>query len=282
MGPYINSCVAAARGFRFRTAATVLPRLFGVRTALTVRSPNRSDGTAATSTMRVRPEAPPPSFFFRPARRGGLPSAGRSEAPPPAAAGRRSVELGPRASPGPDHSVEGGTGVVATGKFCAPGLFAARRPTVAAAPSAAAGRPQAAKAVACNSRTATAGGRVPHRGLSVPLPQRCRSALLQLPLCLLQALAIPVRLAIRQQRAEAEPVETRPDQCRSLSTVRIGPTPAPDGGQARRCQSAPQPGQRAGASNSRMDRCALSGAAFTLAAQRLPAQSRRFCASLAH
>ena len=34
--------------------------------------------------------------------------------------------------------------------------------------------------------------------------------------------------------------------------------------QLRRCQSAPQPGQLAGASNSQIDRCALSGAAFTL------------------
>ena len=97
---------------------------------------------------------------------------------------------------------------------------------LAALPAAAAGRPQAAKAVACNSRTATAGGRVPHRGLSVPLPQRCPSAFLHLRLCLLRALSTPVRLVTRPPRLR----QSR--SCRSLSSVRIGPTPAPDGGQA--------------------------------------------------
>ena len=45
--------------------------------------------------------------------------------------------------------------------------------------------------------------------------------------------------------------------------VRTGPTPAPDGRQERRCRNSPQPGQQAGASNSWIDRCTLSGAAFT-------------------
>ena len=52
------------------------------------------------------------------------------------------------------------------------------------------------------------------------------------------------------------------------------PQLADDCEQARLCQSAPLPGQRAGASNLRMDICTLSGAASILVGQLLPAQSQ--------
>ena len=80
---------------------------------------------------------------------------------------------------------------------------------------------------------------------------------------MLAALSTPLQAATRQPR---------PRQSRSCSLLWPNPARRPNRPCLRRCQSAPHPGQRAGASNPRIDSCSQSGAAFTRVWQRLPAE----------